>query len=74
MHTDVLLYRLFQERPATLFEVAGLAGDASGYRLTATEVKETAFRLDGARLPPPDGPDALPHQPRLVPENRAPDP
>ncbi len=56
MHTDALLYRLFQERPATLFEVAGIAGDAAGYRLTATEVKETAFRLDGVLVPPQDAP------------------
>jgi hypothetical protein len=34
-----------QERPATLFESAGLVADATGYRLTAIEVKETAFRL-----------------------------
>jgi len=70
MHTDALLYRLFQERPGILFEVAGLAGDASGYRLTATEVKETAFRLDGVLLPPPDGPDAPRHQPLLFLENQ----
>jgi predicted transposase YdaD len=55
MHTDALLYRLFQERPATLFEVAGLAGDTVGYRLTLhdeikamlhlpdTDLKQTRF-------------------------------
>ncbi len=47
MHTDSLLYRLFQERPATVFELTDLAGNGVGYRLTAIEVKETAFRLDG---------------------------
>jgi predicted transposase YdaD len=67
MHTDALLYRLFQERPATLFEAVGLAGDAAGYRLTAIEVKETAFRLDGVLLPPEDTP---PHQPVLFLENQ----
>lgn len=52
MHTDPLFYRLFQERPATLFELAGVpfASDA-GYRLTAVEVKQTAFRLDGVMMP-----------------------
>jgi predicted transposase YdaD len=67
MHTDALLYRLFQERPATLFEAAQLAGDATGYRLTAIEVKETAFRLDGVLLPPEGTP---PDQPLLFLENQ----
>jgi predicted transposase/invertase (TIGR01784 family) len=40
--------------------VAGLPGDATGYRLTATEVKETAFRLDGVLLPPEDAPGQRP--------------
>jgi hypothetical protein len=67
MQTDALLYRLFQERPATLFEAAGLAGEATGYRLTAIEVKETAFRLDGVLLPPEETP---PDQPVLFLENQ----
>jgi hypothetical protein len=48
MHTNALFYRLFQERPATLFELAGMAypHDAD-YRLRAVEVKQTAFRLNG---------------------------
>lgn len=56
MRTDALLYRLFQERPATLFELTALGGDGAGYRLTAAEVKETAFRLDGVLLPPAEAP------------------
>ncbi len=67
MYTDALLYRLFQERPATLFEVAGLAGDATGYQLTAAEVKETAFRLDGVLGPPAGAP---PDRPLLFLENQ----
>ena len=52
MHTDALLYRLFQERPATLFELADFSHSGAGYRLTAIEVKEAAFRLDGILMPP----------------------
>jgi predicted transposase YdaD len=59
MHTDPLLYRLFQERPALLFDLAGLTvAEAAAYRLEATEVKQTAFRLDGVLNPPPDAADA----------------
>jgi predicted transposase YdaD len=59
MHTDPLLYRLFQERPALLFDLAGLAvAEAAAYRLEATEVKQTAFRLDGVLIPPLDAADA----------------
>jgi predicted transposase YdaD len=48
MHTDSLFYRLFQERPATVFELAGLDVPADpAYRMHAEEVKQTAFRLDG---------------------------
>jgi len=52
MKTDSLFYRLFQERPATVFELAGLAvPDDPAYRLHAEEIKQTAFRLDGVLLP-----------------------
>jgi len=67
MHTDALLYRLFQERPATVFELTALPGDGAGYRLTAIEVKETAFRLDGVLLPPEHAP---PTDPVLFLENQ----
>jgi predicted transposase YdaD len=40
---------------------------ATGYRLTAIEVKETAFRLDGVLVPPEETP---PHQPVLFLENQ----
>jgi hypothetical protein len=39
----------------------------SDYRLTATEVKETAFRLDGVLVPPQDAP---PERPVLFLENQ----
>ena len=52
MRTDTLFYRLFQERPALVFELAGWPRPAgAGYRWSAEEVKETAFRLDGVLLP-----------------------
>jgi predicted transposase/invertase (TIGR01784 family) len=48
MKTDTLFYRLFQDRPQLVFELAGLPCPAGAdYRWRAEEVKETAFRLDG---------------------------
>jgi predicted transposase/invertase (TIGR01784 family) len=59
MHTDALFYRLFQERPATVFELAGLPFPSdAGYQLTAVEVKQTAFRLDGILMPSTEQTDA----------------
>lgn len=59
MHTDPLFYRLFQERPELAFDLAGLTlPEASAYRMKAVEVKQTAFRLDGVLLPPPERADA----------------
>ena len=58
MHTDTPFYRLFQERPATVFELAGLPVPPDlAYRLHAEEVKQTAFRLDGVLLPKRRSPD-----------------
>jgi predicted transposase YdaD len=55
MKTDTLFYRLFQDRPALLFELTGLAWRAAaGYVWRAEEVKETAFRLDGVLVPEAD--------------------
>lgn len=55
MKTDTLFYRLFQDRPALLFELTGLAWrDAAGYVWRAEEVKEAAFRLDGVLVPEAD--------------------
>ena len=52
-----MLYRLYQERPATLFELAGLPQPAVAYALASIEVKQTAFRLDGVLAPVADRPD-----------------
>jgi hypothetical protein len=44
VQTDPLVYRLFQERPALPFELAGLAVPAAARdRMQAVEVKQTAF-------------------------------
>jgi predicted transposase/invertase (TIGR01784 family) len=53
MKTDTLFYRLFQDRPALLFALAGLPSPPpeAGYALQAEEIKETAFRLDGVLVP-----------------------
>ena len=52
MKTDTLFYRLFQDRPALVFELAGIETPAgAGYVLRAEEIKETAFRLDGLLVP-----------------------
>jgi predicted transposase/invertase (TIGR01784 family) len=51
--TDTLFYRLFQERPTLVFELAALPVPGNvAYSLRAEEIKETAFRLDGVLLPP----------------------
>jgi predicted transposase YdaD len=57
MHTDPLLYHLYQERPATLFELAGLPTPEVAYALASIEVKQTAFRLDGVLAPVVSRPD-----------------
>jgi predicted transposase/invertase (TIGR01784 family) len=58
MKTDSLFYRLFQELPGLVFELADWPLPAGAvYTLRAEEVKQTSFRLDGLLLPPPELPD-----------------
>ncbi len=57
MKTDSLFYRLFQEWPELVLELAGLEAPATGYTLRAEEVKQTGFRLDGVLAPSDDQPD-----------------
>jgi predicted transposase YdaD len=58
MKTDPLFYRLFQERPATAFELAQRPMPAGcSYSLHAEEVKDTVQRLDGVLIPDCDRPD-----------------
>ena len=67
MKTDSLFYRLFQELPEVVFELAGWPAPAGAvYTLHAEEVKQTSFRLDGLLLPPPD----LPQLPGLFVETQ----
>ena len=57
MKTDSLFYRLFQEQPGLVFELAGWPLPAGAvYTLRAEEVKQTSFRLDGVLVPPPQPP------------------
>jgi len=59
MQTDTLMYRLFQERPRLALALAGVGeSETADYRMKAIEVKQSAFRLDGVLLPPPERPDA----------------
>ncbi|MEI2781998.1 MAG: Rpn family recombination-promoting nuclease/putative transposase [Candidatus Competibacter sp.] len=59
MKTDNLFYRLFKTLPTLVLELAGITVDnPDGYAFRAEEVKQTAFRLDGLLMPPPDAPDA----------------
>jgi len=52
MKTDSLFYRLFQEMPELVFELAGWELPAGvHYKLHAEEVKQTSFRLDGLLIP-----------------------
>lgn len=54
MKTDSLFYRLFQEWPELVLELAGLEASVTGYTLRAEEIKQTGFRLDGVLAPPDD--------------------
>jgi predicted transposase YdaD len=51
MKTDHSFYQLFQQFPESFFEMIGSASQAENYRFDAIEVKEVAFRMDGAFLP-----------------------
>ncbi|MBB1073111.1 DUF2887 domain-containing protein [Rhodoferax sp. 4810] len=57
MRTDTLFYRLFQDWPGLVLELAGLDPTLPGYQLQATEIKQTSFRLDGVLIPPEEQPD-----------------
>ncbi len=51
MKTDSLFYRLFQEHPEVVFELAEWPLPAeAGYTLQAEEVKQTGFRLEATNL------------------------
>jgi predicted transposase/invertase (TIGR01784 family) len=53
MRRDSIFYQLFRQSPSLLFEfLDNPPQNAAEYTFEAIEVKETAFRLDGAFLPP----------------------
>lgn len=52
MKTDSIFYRLFQELPSVFFELIGNSPEeASTYQFRSTEIKQTAFRIDGVFIP-----------------------
>ncbi|MGF1492421.1 MAG: Rpn family recombination-promoting nuclease/putative transposase [Microcoleaceae cyanobacterium] len=53
MKTDSLFYRIFKTAPAIFFELIGQP-DQAGYQFQSVELKQTAFRIDGVFLPPPE--------------------
>ena len=55
MKTDSLFYRLFQSAPTLFFELIGqFPVQAERYVFRSVELKQTAFRIDGVFLPPPE--------------------
>ncbi len=51
MKTDSLFYRIFQTAPEVFFALNGCDYSAQDYTFQATEIKQTAFRLDGVFKP-----------------------
>ncbi len=52
MKTDSLFYQIFQQFPASFFELINrTASDAAAYQFTSVELKQVAFRIDGVFLP-----------------------
>ncbi|MDZ8140500.1 MAG: Rpn family recombination-promoting nuclease/putative transposase [Nostoc sp. DedQUE04] len=55
MRRDTIFYKLFKQFPGLLFELVDEPPpEAENYQFESVEVKETAFRIDGVFLPPPD--------------------
>jgi predicted transposase/invertase (TIGR01784 family) len=53
MKTDSLFYKLFQQAPQLVLELAGFEqAGAENYKFRSEEIKQTAFRLDGLLIPP----------------------
>lgn len=50
LRTDGLFYRLFQDWPGRVLELAGLEPMA-GYTLRAEEIKQTGCQRDGVQVP-----------------------
>ncbi len=59
MKTDSLFYRLFQQWPGLVLELAGIqVADPGDYQFRSEEIKQTAFRVDGLLISPAGQPDA----------------
>ncbi len=57
MKTDSLFYKLFQQAPELVLELAGIEPTgAENYQFRSEEIKQTAFRLDGVLIPPLEKP------------------
>jgi predicted transposase/invertase (TIGR01784 family) len=55
MRRDTIFYKLFKQFPGLLFELVDEPPpEAENYQFESVEVKETAFRIDGVFLPPPN--------------------
>jgi predicted transposase/invertase (TIGR01784 family) len=55
MRRDSIFYKLFKQFPGLLFELVDQPPpEAENYQFESIEVKETAFRIDGVFLPPPN--------------------
>ena len=58
MKTDSLFYKLFQQAPQVVLELAGLEqASAENYEFRSEEIKQTAFRLDGVLILPSEKPN-----------------
>jgi len=58
MKTDSLFYKLFQQTPQLLLELADLElPGAENYQFRSEEIKQTSFRLDGVLTPPSEKPN-----------------
>jgi predicted transposase/invertase (TIGR01784 family) len=52
MKTDSIFYQIFQQFPASFFELINRpASEATAYQFTSVELKQLAFRIDGVFLP-----------------------
>ena len=59
MKTDSLFYRLFQSAPTLFFElIEQYPSEVERYVFRSIELKQTAFRIDGIFLPPPNATDS----------------
>jgi len=57
MKTDSIFYQIFQQFPASFFQLINRpASEANAYQFTSVELKQLAFRIDGVFLPKQEQP------------------